>query len=47
MLTSMLMGHDRKNTFLNVDEGYTRGDQTIRDVFSSHRLPMVLIGRGA
>ena len=32
--------------FLNVDKSYTRGWQTIWKDFSSHRLPMVLIGRG-
>ena len=34
-----------KSTFLNVDTSYTRGLQTIRDVFFlSHRLPLVLLG---
>ena len=46
MLTLMLLRHDRKNTFLNVNKNYRRGRQTIRDVFSSHRLLMVLIGQG-
>ena len=45
MLTLMLLGHNRKSTFLNVEKSYARSQPNNVRSFSSHRLSMVLVAK--